>query len=318
MSSLVSLFPEVLKVLAYVEKDGKNGFSRNQAHGVTLYFETFDFVFYLHFMLHILGITNKLSQALQRKNQDIIEAVSLLEITIKKLQKFKDDGFEDLLEDIHAFCEKYEIEKVDMTAKYARNRRQKTDINNEHHYKFDIFKMVLDMQLEEFRHRFSEKSTNLLTYMAALSHCFSFSQFDKSKLLNLSMLYRNDFTEAEMIDLARQLDFYIDVVKDDGRFSNLSGIAELSKVMVETRNHVSYYLVYRLVKLALVLPVATATVERCFSAMKFVKSDLRNRMGDEYLNSSLICVIEKEELSKVENETVIGSFRAMTLRRGQL
>ena len=154
--------------------------------------------------------------------------------------------------------------------------------------------------------------------MAALSHCFSFSQFDKSKLLNLSMLYRNDFTEAEMMDLARQLDFYIDVVKDDDRFSNLSGIAELSKVMVETRKHISYYLVYRLVKLALVLPVATATVERCFSAMKFVKSDLRNRMGDEYLNSSLICVIEKEELSKVENEAVIESFRAMTLRRVQL
>ena len=88
--------------------------------------------------------------------------------------------------------------------------------------------------------------------------------------------------------------------------------------MVETRKHVSYYLVYRLVKLALVLPVATATLNRCFSAMNFVKSDLRDRMGDEYLNSALICVIEKEKLSKIENEAVIESFRAMTIRRGQL
>lgn len=46
MSSLVSLLPKVLKVLEYVESKGKNGFSRSQAHGVTLYFETFNFVFY--------------------------------------------------------------------------------------------------------------------------------------------------------------------------------------------------------------------------------------------------------------------------------
>ncbi|KAL4577916.1 hypothetical protein LXL04_014031 [Taraxacum kok-saghyz] len=76
--------------------------------------------------------------------------------------------------------------------------------------------------------------------------------------------------------------------------------------MVETRKHISYYLVYRLVKLALVLPVATATVERCFSAMKLVKSDLRNRIGDDFLNAALICAIEKKELSKVTNEAVMG------------
>ena len=40
-------------------------------------------------------------------------------------------------------------------------------------------------------------------------------------------------------------------------------------------------MVYRLVELALLLPVATASVERVFSAMKAVKTDLRNRMGDE-------------------------------------
>ena len=84
------------------------------------------------------------SQAL-KKDQDIIEAVSLLEITKNKLQKFRHEGFGDLLKEIHAFFEKYEIEKVDMTAKYARNQRQNTDIDNEHHYKVDIFKMVLDI-----------------------------------------------------------------------------------------------------------------------------------------------------------------------------
>lgn len=88
---MVSLFVEVLKVLEYVEKKGKNRFSQSQAHGVTTYFETINFVFYLHLMLHILELTNLLSQALQRKDQDIVEAVALVEITKKKLQKFRDE-----------------------------------------------------------------------------------------------------------------------------------------------------------------------------------------------------------------------------------
>jgi hypothetical protein len=42
--------------------------------------------------------------------------------------------------------------------------------------------------------------------------------------------------------------------------------------MVDTRKHLCYPLVYRLLKLALTLPIATTTVERSFSAMKIVKS----------------------------------------------
>lgn len=61
--------------------------------------------------------------------------------------------------------------------------------------------------------------------------------------------------------------------------------------MVEKRKHLTYRLVYRV----LVLPVATATVERCFSAMKIVKTQLRNRMGDEYMTNCHICCVEKQK-----------------------
>ncbi|KAJ9542777.1 hypothetical protein OSB04_029283 [Centaurea solstitialis] len=68
-------------------------------------------------------------------------------------------------------------------------------------------------------------------------------------------------------------------------------------------------LVYRLLKLALVLPIATATVERCFSAMKLVKSALRNRICDNFLNVCVICAVEKEVLAKVTNQDVMTRFR---------
>ena len=76
--SLIALFPNVVEVLQYVEEDGDNGFIRTQATGILAYLKTFDFVIYLHLMFHILEVTDLLSRALQKKDQDILEAVSLV------------------------------------------------------------------------------------------------------------------------------------------------------------------------------------------------------------------------------------------------
>ena len=48
----------------------------------------------------------------------------------------------------------------------------------------------------------------------------------------------------------------------------LQGVGELAEKLVKTGKHDTYPLVYLLVKLVLTLLVATATIERSFSAMK--------------------------------------------------
>ena len=61
----------------------------------------------------------------------------------------------------------------------------------------------------------------------------------------------------------------------------LQGVGEFAEMLVKTRKHETYPLVYLLVKLVLTLPVATTIVERSFSAMKYIKNELRNRMRDQ-------------------------------------
>lgn len=75
---------------------------------------------------------------------------------------------------------------------------------------------------------------------------------------------------------------------------------------------------YLLLTLALILPVATATVERAFSAMRIIKSRLRNRMGDEWLNDCLVPYIEKDVLARVDDEAVMRRYQSMGNHRGQL
>nr|XP_043614692.1 uncharacterized protein LOC122586772 [Erigeron canadensis] len=200
----------------------------------------------------------------------------------------------------------------------ANKRCQRDNITNRHYYEFESFNTILDLIIIEFGDRFSEASTKLLDNMAALNPCASFSNFDVSKLVKLSEMYPYDFDDNERKTLLHELELYHDNVQHDVRFVNLNSITALAMLMVETRKHLSYPLVYRLVKLALVLPVATATVERCFSSMKLVKTDLRNRIGDMFFNSCLICSIEREALANVTNEQIIKRFLNMGTRKGQL
>ncbi|XP_076924431.1 uncharacterized protein LOC143586860 [Bidens hawaiensis] len=146
----------------------------------------------------------------------------------------------------------------------------------------------------------------------------SFSKFDESKLMRLCEFYPYVFNSREKIALSHQLGLYIDSVRKDERYASLNGIADLARVMVETRKHISFPLVYRLLKLTLVLPVATATVERCFSVVKNVKTKLHNRIGPDFLNACVVCSIEKEAFESVTNEAVVNRFQKIKSRRGQL
>jgi hypothetical protein len=73
-----------------------------------------------------------------------------------------------------------------------------------------------------------------------------------------------------------------------------------------------------LIKLSLLLPVATATVERVFFAMHIVKSRLRNMMRDKWMNDSLVVYIEKYIFDKIDNEAIMKRFQNMKTRKEQL
>ncbi|XP_042423308.1 zinc finger MYM-type protein 1-like [Zingiber officinale] len=97
--------------------------------------------------------------------------------------------------------------------------------------------------------------------------------------------------------------------RSDERFKGISDLGALAKKMIETMKNRVFPLVYWMIELALLLPVATATVERLFSAMNIVKTDLRNRIGDEWINDSLVVYIEKDVFNTVDNEQILQRFQ---------
>ncbi|XP_019239362.1 PREDICTED: E3 SUMO-protein ligase KIAA1586-like [Nicotiana attenuata] len=111
-----------------------------------------------------------------------------------------------------------------------------------------------------------------------LSTCQTFEEQDiTNAILLVEMAKRRlqKLKEEEWDSLINKLETYIiDVRVVDERFSNLQGLVDLSETIVRTKKHLNYPFVFRLVKFALLLPVTTATVERTFSVMKLIKSEL--------------------------------------------
>ncbi|KAG2609519.1 hypothetical protein PVAP13_4KG043066 [Panicum virgatum] len=284
LSSIVKLFPAIVSVLKYVQKEGKND-KKSQAR----------------------GSANTLSQSLQKKDQDILNAISC-------------NGWNSLLEKVYLFCDEHHIQRENMHEEYVNRHapRRKTNKTNLQHYKIEVLNSVIDWQLQEFDDRFNEVNSALLRHMAAFNPKDSFAAFNKESLVKLVEFYPDDFDSDKLDDLGHELVTYIDNMRADQRFDSLDGIADLAKLMVETNKHITFPLVFHLLKLVLILPVATASVERRFSAMNIVKKKLRNKMGDQFMSDCLICYVEKDLFSAITNDEVVGLFKKMKFREGKL
>ena len=215
------------------------------------------------------------------------------------------DGF---LEEVKTFCVDHSISvpnMEDIIRTPSCSRRGGQPITYFHHFHVEVFCQVIDLIIQEMNNRFTEANTELILCIACLDPKNSFSAFDHAKLRRLAELYLEDFTVDDHLILKNQLNTYIRYVRRNVVFSGLQDIGGLAMKMVETKKNILFPLVYRLIELALVLPVATATVERVFSAMNIIKSDLRNRMEDDWMNDCMIVYIEQEVFKTIENEDIL-------------
>ena len=170
-----------------------------------------------------------------------------------------------------SFCATHDIPILNMdeifviSGRLQRNTQQNTKL---HHYHVELFYTIINLQLQELNNHFLEVNTDLLLCMACLNPSNLIVAFDKEKLIRLAKFYPFDFSKTNILALGSQLQNYIFDMRSNNLFLELQGVGELAEKLVKTGKHDTYPLVYLLVKLVLILLVATATIERSFSAMK--------------------------------------------------
>ncbi|KAK1377150.1 Repressor of the inhibitor of the protein kinase-like protein [Heracleum sosnowskyi] len=207
----------------------------------------------------------------------------------------------------------------DVLKSLRRQGKQKQMVTMEHHCRVEIFTAAIDQQLHELNNRFSEQMTELLILSASLNPRDGYRYFNIENICKLAeKFYPEDFLGDEKIHLQCELQHYgldVPVLPD---LKNLSTLGDLCHGLVTTGKADMYPLVDRLLRLVLTLTASTATSERAFSAMKIVKTSLRNRMEDEFLRDYLIVYIEKEIAETISTEEIIDSFYLIKERRAHL
>ncbi|KAM0827453.1 hypothetical protein ACQ4PT_068178 [Festuca glaucescens] len=332
----------VLKRIATTSGSGSSPSARAKVAGSVRFMMSFDFIFILHVMKELMGITYILCRKLQQKSQDIVNAMDDVSTTNKLIQRLRDDGWSKLITDVMSFCQKHGITAPNMTEYYVDFIRSRAEDERtaEHHYRYDIFTVVVDQQAHELNCRFSEQATELLILCNALDPRDSFSSLKIDDVCSLaSKYYSDDFSEQEINNLRCQLQHYELDVPTNPRFQNLSSVSDLCHQLAKTGKSVDYnlidrssniftlllvpfiltvvitdYLSCRLIRLVLTLPVSTAMTERAFSAIKLVKTRLRNKMEDGFLRDCLLIYIEKEIAVGFSTDEIIDEFNTDTRR----
>ena len=133
--------------------------------------------------------------------------------------------------------------------------------------------------------------------------------------LLLKNFYLQDFTNYNKQVLENEFYYFKHNVVQDLEFKKLNSLSKLCQWLVRTRNSEHYKLVYRIVRLVLTLLVSTATTERAFSAMKVIKTNLQNKMENDFLTNSLMLYIENDIVLTFSLDSIIDDFENLKERR---
>ena len=108
--NVLSLYPTILDVLDTIRDFSTDKGDKNKAESLSLAFMSLDFAFITQLMVAIFGITKELNMALQKRDQDIVNAMTLVHVTMRHLQKIRDDGWDSHMNKVTSFCVKHDIE----------------------------------------------------------------------------------------------------------------------------------------------------------------------------------------------------------------
>jgi hypothetical protein len=315
---LDQMWNSVIEVLGMVDTDGR---APSSAGGLIEKMESFKSAFILKLMSRLLGITNELSHVLQRKDINIVHAMELISVVKVQLVAMRESGWENLFDEVQQFCNDKSIPVPNMSVEIPVRGRSRCDgftVTNLHHYRAEIFYVVVDKICVEMNHRFGEATTELLVCFSWLDPKNSFSKFDINKLARLAEIYDADFLDGDHAVIRSQLETYILHVRMHPAFSSCTDVGSLATKMIETEKHMIFPLVYKLIELALLLLVSTASVERAFSAMKIMKSKLRNGIWGEWFNHLMVCYIERELFNALDNTTIARQFQSIKTQKMSL
>lgn len=275
--------------------------SIREAVGLKTFLEDAQNIFFLETFELIFHQTDIVFSILQNRNTDVVKAKNLLQTTLTKIREFRSNStyFDSI------------YEKLDIDALHSK-RRKGFEMADKTQQLKQIFFEILDIIANQIEVRFCDIEK---LHFFDLLNISKFSIFEKEFPHGL---LKNLTTQYNIFDI-NQLKSELIVLYGNNMIENCTSPYEMLTYFHDNDLKLCMPELFKLLCIAVVLPVATASTERSFSALKRIKSYIRNKTGQARLSNMAKISIEKAFIkSQDENvfiEEVIDHFAEQKNRR---
>ncbi len=281
----------------------------------------------------VLSAVNRLSLAYQRTGIDLTTVSPLLISAIQNLEKTKNQSANDFKLKVKQLIHKTVREGIALQQSETESEPEESPTSEDENEPHELLVItVADREPEKYesdvRQQFLSKViTNLGDRFPKVNILEAFSVFDPSGLLGESVAeehlvtlldhYKEDgpmgINQILCINEYRE---FTSFVKEHTKLKQCKTLQELAEETLSKPSIASLFpLVSKLLCHAVILPVSTTDCERCFSTMKRVKTDLRNRMSTQTLDRLLRIRTEGPEIADFDFNQAVKDWSLLRNRR---
>uniref|UniRef100_A0A8D2ZIW1 HAT C-terminal dimerisation domain-containing protein n=1 Tax=Scophthalmus maximus TaxID=52904 RepID=A0A8D2ZIW1_SCOMX len=286
--TVLDRLPAIMRLLEEVASEN-SGDKSIDARGLLTQFDL-QFIGLLVICNKVFGDARCLSDILQSHSLDLYSAVDLVQALVQSFQAYRDESyFEGLWREILNTAEKCDVE-VEPTSKRKTKQSRRLDGHTVmsstgerseqtmETFSTSIFYPVLDTMLSKLNRRFAKPNCEIMLGI-------------QEALFEFASIYEcnTDDLKHEVYQMKRILER-----KVKSGIQKPSSIVELTKI-IEPFKEVFHELC-RLCKIAVAIPVSTASCKRSFSTLKLITTHLRSTMDDDRLSSLGILSVEHLDL----------------------
>lgn len=262
-----------------------------------------EFVISLCVAESLFSYTVTLSKILQTVNCDLPSALSFVDnvkLVIGKHRTDIDKFFHKIFKDAEKMLEAAnEFISMPRINKRQINRVNVTSTSPEEYYKIAIAIPFIDDFLNQIDERFFQHKATFKSLAKLLPKNIKFNKELVNDDLHYTLNFYNQFINREAAIAETEI--------WQTKWENENGIIpDTATTALDSCDKLFFPNVYTLIKILSTLPVTTATPERTFSALKRVKSYIRNSTGQERMSDLALMSIYRN--INIDNEEVLNIF----------
>lgn len=275
----------------------------SKADGYLKKLDSFAFYFHLLTMIFIFEIIENLNEALQKHDLNISNSHTSIKMTIQRIEKLRnDDTFNKHWSTVMSDVKELDVElpsvaRVRKAPKRYESQSSPHNFSTPEEFYRKLYYEVIDTTLASLRSRFNSQTLDFLTKVE------NFILNKGDHVDEIVSFYNKDNFDKARLTLHR--DMLLDVFENRFKFApkNVTEVITFVRDNLDLQNVIPE--LFKLLRIFLTIPVSNCNCERCFSALRRLKTYLRTTLTAQRLNHLAIIYIHQME---VDIEKLLDDF----------